>query len=103
MNQQNNVYIIDHSTRLGHQAIFVINPDKVVRVSIDGSNEFNGYKLITKSGNIYYADDDSTFFVLDSAKAILKEIAKKMLNYSNSESIEILDAENENKILDLST
>ena len=97
MPYQNSWYVIDHSTKLGHPAIFVLHPQKVICITI---NKKPGYKIILANGQIFYVDQDSRFFDIEEAKRILKLLANKINLYANSALIEILDAEKENLIID---
>ena len=98
MESQNKlVYIIDHSIKLGHYAIFSILFDKVISIQINGTD---GHKVVSKSGQIFFADKESLFFDLNKAVLALQKLSTDLTSYAYLSSREILNADIENKIVE---
>ncbi len=90
------VYIIDHSIKLGHYAIFSILYDKVVGgIQINGND---GHKVFSKKGQVIFADKESLFFTFDKAVLALQKLSTDLNVYAYNSNREVLDADIENKI-----
>jgi len=90
-------FIIDHSNKLGHLAIFHMLPKKAEKCMVNG---LDGYKFELSSGRLIYVEKSSVFDDLDSALVALTNSTSKILSYIKDDKRQILDAEIENAIME---
>lgn len=90
-------YIIDHSNKLSHPAIFHLYPKKADKCLVNGEA---GMKFELASGRLIYAEKTSVFSDIDSALVALTNLASKVARYIQDDKRMILDAEIENAIME---
>lgn len=68
-------FFIDFSYRLGHQAVFCVEPKSVTLCKL---NDTEAYKMTLSNGEEIITDKDYTFETVDEAKHKLEEILENI-------------------------